>query len=215
MVLPLLARIAGRAIIGSGAPDATPILKNLPMPELEVSVTGNVKEVISSLNNLEKQAIPKAVVRSLNRTVSSVNTQANRRIAKMMGTNVATVKRRISIMKANSSRWIASLKATGRPFRLAHFKPRQTKQGTSAAAWGKRKLYKGTFLATVKAGDGGVQGVFIRTGKKRLPIKQLWGPSVPVTFSQPEVQTLMNDMAQSQFDKELKRNLDFYAKRKQ
>jgi hypothetical protein len=214
MVLPLLARLAGRALI-SGALDGSDKLKNIPTPELEVSVTDNVKDVLSSLNELERQAIPKAVVRSLNRTVSSVNTQANRRIAKVMGTTVGTVKSRITLLKANSSRWIASLKAGGRPFRLAHFKPRQTKQGVTAAAWGKRKVYKHTFLATVKAGDTGVQGVFVRTGKKRLPIKQLWGPSVPTTFREPEVQTLMSDTAQTQFDKELKRNLDFYAKRKQ
>jgi hypothetical protein len=79
MVLPILARLTGRALI-SGALDGTDKLKNLPTPNLEVSVTDNVKDVLSGLNELERKAIPKAVVRSLNRTVSSVNTQANRRI---------------------------------------------------------------------------------------------------------------------------------------
>jgi len=93
MVLPLLARLAGRALI-SGALDGSESLKNIPTPELEVSVTDNVKDVLSSLNELERQAIPKAVVRSLNRTVSSVNTQANRRIAKVMGTTFIITRER-------------------------------------------------------------------------------------------------------------------------
>lgn len=215
MVLPLLARLAAGAVVRGGASDGADALKNVTVPEMEMSVTGNVKEVINSLNSLERHTIPKAVVRSLNRTASSVHTQSNRRIAKLMGTQVGTVKRRVAVIKATTSRWIASLKATGRPFRLVHFKARQTAAGVSAAAWGKRKVYKHTFLATVKAGDTGVQGVFVRTGKKRLPIKQLWGPSVPTTFREPEVQVLMSDTAQTVFDKELKRNLDFYAKRKQ
>lgn len=213
MVLPLLARLAAGAMVRGGGSDNADALKNIPVSEMDVSVTGNVKDVINSLNSLERHTIPKAVVRSLNRTASSVHTQSNRRIAKLMGTQVGTVKRRVAVIKATTSRWIASLKATGRPFRLVHFKARQTKQGVTAAAWGKRKVYKHTFLATVKAGDAGVQGVFVRQGKKRLPIKQLWGPSVPGTFRQPEVQELMRDVTNTQFDKELRRNLDFYNKR--
>jgi hypothetical protein len=58
---------------------------------------------------------------------------------------------------------------------LSYFQPVQRRAGVSARAWGKRRILRGTFLATMRSGH---VGVFKRVkGSRRL--KELWGPSLP------------------------------------
>jgi len=55
---------------------------------------------------------------------------------------------------------------------LKDFAPRQTAKGVSAAPWGKRRVFPHTFI-------GPNEHVFVRLGRARLPVKKLFGPSIP------------------------------------
>ena len=69
----------------------------------------------------------------------------------------------------------------GKELSLKRFGARQFKAGTRATVWGRRQMFVGAFMGprpgTVAARLGG--HVYHRTGKSRLPIEKLFGPSVP------------------------------------
>jgi len=58
------------------------------------------------------------------------------------------------------------------PLRL--FKPRQFSYGVRAKVWGRAQSFKSAFIVASIGGN-----VFTRTTAKRLPIKKLFGPSIP------------------------------------
>jgi hypothetical protein len=71
---------------------------------------------------------------------------------------------------------------TGAPISLSEFDARQGRAGVSAAPWGKRRLFAHTFMV----GSLNDQ-VFMRTSHNRLPIRKLWGPSLPKELVKDEV----------------------------
>lgn len=72
------------------------------------------------------------------------------------------------------------VKASGKPVPLADYASRQTKQGVTVSVnRGSRKTIKGAFLATLKSGH---RGVFVREGKARLPIRELFSSTVADTL---------------------------------
>lgn len=66
-----------------------------------------------------------------------------------------------------------ALKVKGDRVPLRAYPTRQTKKGVSAQVnVGKRSLVRGAFIATMRSGH---EGVFKRSGAKRLPIRELFG----------------------------------------
>ena len=61
------------------------------------------------------------------------------------------------------------------------------------------------FITAVRAGDGSTEGVFMRKGKSRLPIRQLYGPSLGHVFARFRPQGLAR--AREQFEKTLNHEL--------
>lgn len=89
--------------------------------------------------------------------------------------------------RATPNALVSSLVVTGRPIPLRDYKARQTKRGVTAqVSPGKRRLisHRGNRAFIVQKLSG---HVFAREGKARLPIKKLFGPSLPSTFVQAEV----------------------------
>lgn len=69
------------------------------------------------------------------------------------------------------------LKFSGKPVPVINYgSPRQTRKGVTVSInKGKRVLIRHAFIATMRSGH---EGVFKRTGKKRLPIRELYSSSV-------------------------------------
>jgi hypothetical protein len=66
-----------------------------------------------------------------------------------------------------------ALDVSGKAVPLSAYPHRQTKRGVSVEVnRGKRTLIKGAFLATLRSGR---EGVFMRLGRERLPIRELLG----------------------------------------
>ncbi len=182
---------------------------------MDISVEDNVDEFLRELSIFDEQVISKATVRTLNETGRVVKSRAAKGVAKEIGTAQKHVTKRIYMKKAYPNK-LVSVISPEHPFRfrLAHFKPRQTKQGVSAAAWGKRKLYRNTFIAKVRAGKNQVEGVFVRKGRKRLPIRQLWGGSIPRTFASKHIINQMEYHGRERFRVRLEHNLKYYEKKR-
>ena len=163
-----------------------------------VSVRSNVDEVAKHLSVYGKRVIPTATMRALNRTAANVQTVARRNISKEMGLKQKDVKDSLKINKASKFDLAASVTGTGRHIRLIKFKgTRQLKAGVKSAAWGDPTLYPSTFIQTIPSTGG--RNVFKRKTAARLPIKTVWGPSVPRTMASDEVWKAMEEAIRDRF----------------
>ena len=181
---------------------------------MQINITTNHKEFAKRLNSIQKQYIPKAKVRSLNRTATTVRKEAVTKTYKDMGSTASAVRNRMSIVKATKNSLVSKIIATGKAFKLIHFKARQTKKGVTSTAWGKRKLYKGTFIAAVN----GNKFVFTKRKEKnnqgRRKLKILFGPAVSQTTAKENIKKAIEKLAFSVFKKEFRANLKYYLSRK-
>lgn len=173
---------------------------------LGVSVKHDIASVRRQFGELGPQ-IELAAARAINRAISSARTVAVRDLSKSTGIRPqAAIRDRLPIKQANARRLAAEIQVHAYTPNLARFAARQTKHGVSAAAWGKRKIYRGTFL--------GNQGrtVFKRVGKERLPIAPVHGPRMAKEFIKPAVTKAMNKVAGERWRKELNHELARRAK---
>lgn len=156
---------------------------------IALSVTSDVKPLLAGLNRMQRAEVPKAVNTVLNRTLANADTAASKRLAPYLTLTQASVKARVSKKKSTWRTLVARMTATHEPVNLAEFKSRQVRSGVSAAAYGKRKIYKGAFLNNGKA--------YAREGKERLPIKALWGPSITQAWADLDIDdTVRQTLAQ-------------------
>lgn len=134
---------------------------------------------------LLKKRFPNVAVRSMNRTIASARTDMSRVIAKDTGLKVGDVKDQLRVEQATVTRQVARLTIHGRRIPLIDFKARGPEpsrgrgRGVSAQLPGGRNRYKHAFIATMKSGH---RGVFDRSSKARLPIHELFGPSLVIVF---------------------------------
>lgn len=141
----------------------------------------------------------RAIVRALNKTAQQARTGASREV-RAAGYNIkaSTIRRSFMIERATPSRLSVTLRATGAPVPLINYGAQQTKKGVTVRVKNGRKTLKHAFIATMPNGH---RGVFERegTGRKRvtkkgrsymsgLPIKELYGPSIPDSLANVSVQ---------------------------
>ena len=179
-----------------------------------------MRHLTQRLTQIEKDSLPKAVPRALNRVAASVRTQAVREVAPRMGVKQKVVRESMQIKRATRSKPAAVVRGFGRPLELHYFQPRQTKQGVTAKAWGKRKLYRGTFIAWIGDGRGGpsVGGYgryrpMKRRANSRLPIDKLYGPAVPWVMAERAVMRALRKKVRERLPIELRTALNFYTRK--
>lgn len=137
-----------------------------------------------------------AVMRTVNWAGARAYTQVRRQLAQQTGIRQAdmTRSRGLAAYKASPGRVAYEVVSRSRWTPLAYFGPVQRRKGVSARPWGKRRIFRGTFMANVGSLRGGVfqrvpNGRRVkktRMGPKgrpvvyysQLPIRQLWGPSL-------------------------------------
>jgi hypothetical protein len=186
-----------------------------------IDVKSTIDQVISKRWIAVKDKVLKqATSRALNKVAALAKTQAAREI-KAAGYNikVGAIKKQLTIKKAYGGELQAYLKAQGRPIPLINYGARQTATGVSVSVKGSRKVIKGAFIATMPSGHKGVY-VRVGAGHKRiikngkvmwtgLPIKQLFGPSIPKAFGNEVVQRALSEMIQAKFPEVFAHELSF------
>lgn len=188
---------------------------------LKLNVNADVKGVTASLTRYvgEQQ---KAVVRALNKTAMQARTAAAQEV-RGAGYNIksSAIKSSFSIQKASRGKLVAVLKSTGRPVALINYSARQGKNGVSVQVKEGRTVLRHAFIATMQNGH---KGVFERTGKTHkkvvrngkvqrtgLPIKELFGPSIPQSLANDAVQKALMKKIREKFPQILKHELAFAA----
>lgn len=135
-----------------------------------------------SVNPRELRALERitpAIRRSLSKAgttaLRDMRSEASKRIRQRKRIKARYVAKALQLQRprkvALDSEW--TLLVRGTPVPLIAYPARQTKRGVSVEVnRGKRSFLKGAFIATMKTGH---KGVFVRKGKARLPIRELYG----------------------------------------
>lgn len=152
----------------------------------------NVKQIEERLGSLKKKT-PTVLANAINRAVTSIKKSMAIETSSKYNITSTDVKKTISIHKATRSNLVGRTISRSSPIALAKFKVSPNSplkfgvSGKRSPLAYKASVKKGkipekldknpkAFIAIMKSGH---KGVFIRKTGESLPMKQLFGPSVP------------------------------------
>lgn len=164
-------------------------------------IMAEARRVAASQNRWGSRIVDVAHPRAMNRIANTVRSRGGKKIAVDMGAKQRDVRKSSKIQRARRRRPLAAVIWAGRPLTLIAFQPRQTRRGVTAKAWGQRKLYRGAFIATMPTGK---RQTVTRKGKARLPLKTLYGPSVPRTAARRENVNFFNRIVRDRYAPEMR-----------
>ena len=173
----------------------------------KINLTAEIKKVF----NEHRKQIEKAEIIALNRAGRSALAQTVMFIRKAYNIKSSDLKNEIKISAAKKGAKRFRLSISFKAISLVKYgSARQTKEGVNVSVRkGTRDTYKSAFITEV--GKGRHKGVFKRTGKERLPIKELYGFSAQQLFSNEVAEEYINKIFQEKFEIELIRAMK-YAK---
>jgi len=131
---------------------------------------------------LLRERAPVAIARGLNKSGAQGKTVLVRAVATDLGIKQATVREKLHEEPAKSTKLVYRLSVSGKRIPLYEFKAkgrlpsRGQGSGVTAKLPGGAGRYPHAFLARMKSGH---LGVFQRVDRRRLPIYELFGPSLP------------------------------------
>lgn len=176
---------------------------------MQFNVRADLKEVERWANTVQRERVPTAAARAINKTLTSVRAESTKRIRDERALKASVVRDALRIIKANKFRLFGAVEASGRPIPLREYQARQTKKGvTVKVSPGGRKLVVNAGNAAFQLERYG-QHVYARTGKTRLPIKKLYGPSIPATFLKEKVVQAMDRVAGDNWPKRFAEELKY------
>jgi hypothetical protein len=158
---------------------------------MNIQVDMKMESVVKLLRSLPREIVPLAAVRSLNKTAVSAKSMAIKSVAAHIGIAQKEVRPFIVLQKATLrclDAVLMALKAKRLPLIKIDPRAKQGRAGvTYRGAGGMRRTIPQAFLATMPTGH---RGIYARApGAKRLPIRELAGPSIYYVFTQAGVQT--------------------------
>jgi hypothetical protein len=176
-----------------------------------VSVEMETGVLRALLDSLRAPAFNEVAALALNDTVKNAQVEAAQQIAPLMGLPSRDVKEAFSIRPATPGHLEAALVAQGKAIPMIRFSPRVSRtSGVSIRVAGKVETYRHAFRATVRHGH---VGIFERKGKARLPIRELYGPSVPGMMKRTDVLPAVLDMMGVRLVANLMRQVERRARR--
>ncbi|HXV60648.1 MAG TPA: phage tail protein [Vicinamibacteria bacterium] len=150
----------------------------------DINVQIDSKAVERALREAPKK-VALAIYRSVRRGTQSAHTLSGRLVAREMGLKVGVAKKAIEATEPTFTNLEGQIRASRKPIPLIQFGakgPRPSRgrgRGVTVRISGKTRRYARAFITTV----GRHEGVFERRpGAGRLPIRELFGPSVGDVF---------------------------------
>jgi hypothetical protein len=186
------------------------------------------QKLLATLDGI-KNGTERALMRSINKTIPGVSTDAAKAAAQRINLAQKIIKKGFKTQLATMGNCNGSWKSMGKPVPLINYGARQTKTGVTfqVLKGGGRALLKHAFIATMGSGH---QGVFWRTPRSfppsskphltplpwktlpkyiRLPIKELFGPKVEDTLSMQAIFDDLKDKAQERFMAAMEHETDY------
>lgn len=183
------------------------------MAQRFIDLEENVGEVIAELDSFGKKVRDTGITRALNRTIASVNTEANRRIRSELNIKAKDVRKAITVRRARRGALDASISIEAKAAPIVAYGAKQTRKGVTVKvkrARG-RKLLKSAFIATMKSGH---RGVFQRRTEKRLPIDEIFSTSVADAVQNESTFRGIETVARTRFPIELASQLSLARSRR-
>ena len=161
----------------------------MALVNINIGITDAKLAEVNAMLDGVKNGSQQVISRAINKVGTAARTQIVRRIVQEVNLKAGEVRdRNVSLSKANYSRLEAMIRISGRRIPLLRWGARQTAKGVSYAIrrGAGRTTALGSFMQGRRGKDvvmpSGHRGVFARTGKGRLPIAELRGPSVPAVM---------------------------------
>ena len=154
-----------------------------------LTVNVDTRELDAALAALARPQLDRAVAVALSDTTKNGKVKAASLIAKRTGLKSAVVRPRIATPFVRVGAYQAQIHSSRKPIALIDFpSTRQNATGVATRAWGAPQTLRSAFIATMPTGH---RSAYRRTGRSRLPIKKLWGPTIAGTFATPEVAAVL------------------------
>ncbi len=187
--------------------------------KIDYGQSKKAQAIVEKMTQYGNKSVNFAFMRAVNRTAAGVKTDISRNIRDKYFIKASDIKQSISLKRAfvgkNS---VAEIKSKGKAIPLYFFqvtpkqrtKPRP-KIGVAARVkkGGSKKKIPGSFIAHSR----GRTGVYIRKGKERIPIKQLYGPSIPQMIGNPQIIEKIEKGAINRLEKNLEHELNRFFKK--
>lgn len=150
-----------------------------------ISFAADLSRLEADLRSIGDSA-PLAIMRGLNRGSSAGRTAIMAEVSRDMALGKRFLSKEIKVYPATRLNPVAAIEIAGRRVPLIGFGARGPEPSRGRGRGVRAKLpppgagrYPHAFIATMRSGH---RGVFERIAKKRLPIRELLGPSVPHVF---------------------------------
>lgn len=170
-----------------------------------------------------REAIPKVQARAINRSLTTARAAIVRAVREEYMVDADAVRKTITIRSATAATPTGIILSAGSPIALSKFdvgfSAEELESNGFSAVEGvsskhvlrarvlarvkknsSRKVIKHAFSADLKSGHN---GIFVRAGKSRFPIKQLYGPSVPQMIGSKSVSKQIEEKASVTLEKRL------------
>lgn len=182
------------------------------MIEYDFAFTGD-KELMAAIEAAPNKA-RNAIRMSINRIATRMRTELAREAAHDYFVKIGDVKSSIKLTKAKNANLTAFISSAGRPIPLIKFRVTPIKVQYKGRRNRKIKVrvrrdssgarMDRAFVAFM----GSTMNVFERKGKKRFPVKKLYGPAVPQMLRSEDVMDKVTKKAQDDLNSEITRQLN-------
>jgi hypothetical protein len=186
------------------------------MNPLTISVKHNFADVQRELEQLQEDIAARATASAVNKTIDQAKTSMSSEIRAEFNISASKVRDALRVNRATYRNGLFTIEASlesptqrGRSLNLINFDARQTSQGVTVKIKksGGRKLIRGAFIA-----NGG-RTVFIRVGKKRLPIKAEQTIGVAQMFNTKRINARVVKFIEDKFPTIFEHEVQFYTDR--
>jgi hypothetical protein len=183
---------------------------------MKLSISSNFDDVLRDLDRLQKDVQEQATARAINRTLEQARTSMSREIRAEFNMPAAKVNQALRITRASFKRGVLEIEGVlesptkrGRSLNLINFAARRTAKGVTVKVKreGARKLIPGAFIAN----EG--RTVFIREGKKRLPIKALQTIDIAQMFNTKRINRRVLQFINQKFPEVFAHEAKYYTDR--
>ncbi len=177
---------------------------------LEVEVEENLDRAMQILAGLGETVTRKAVSSAIRRAMDSARAELKRSVTQEYTLSQKTFLANVWYKNSVKNDYSVSVAYCGHVIPLINFNTKVSSDGRVTAQV-KRSSTPQALTRAFKSEVNGHVGIFEREGDERLPIKELYGPSVPqMMYSNEEVLDAATDKAVEVFDQRLDHEIDAF-----
>lgn len=142
--------------------------------QIKISQRDDVlKRFGNRLASLGEEGARTVMSRGLNHEGDKGRTQVKKALVRQTGIKYGLINQAVNTKYSTPATLTYTIEARGSETNISLFGARQRKKGVSAAPWGKRRIFKHSFVVPRYSGR-----VFVRRGADRFPLKPLFGPNI-------------------------------------